>query len=304
MKHNLKVTVLLLFSFILAQFVGLFVMSHYIQISEVDGTRFVEYKEVPFVGPPPEVNQTLSFIPIVIAVLAGTAIIFIIMKLNRPEIFRYWVSLVVFLTLTISFFAVISTLFSNVFSGFPGGPIFLAVLLAGFITFFKLFRPNIFAHNISEIFIYGGIATIFVPLLNLVSVTILLLLISLYDAIAVWKSKHMITLAKFQADSRAFSGLMIPYGAEVAKPKKRKKALLSFGTAKTAILGGGDIAFPLMFAGVVMKNYGLMTAFLIPVFVTIALALLLLKGKEDRFYPAMPVLTAGCFAGFLAILLL
>ncbi len=304
MKHNLKVTVLLLFSFILAQFVGLFVMSHYIQISEVDGTRFVEYKEVPFVGPPPEVNQTLSFIPIVIAVLAGTAIIFIIMKLNRPEIFRYWVSLVVFLTLTISFFAVISKLFGTpVFSRFPGGPIFLAVLLAGIITFFKLFRPNIFAHNISEIFIYGGIATIFVPLLNLVSVTILLLLISLYDAIAVWKSKHMITLAKFQAESKAFSGLMIPYGAEV-KPKKRKKALLSFGTEKTAILGGGDIAFPLMFAGVVMKNYGLMKAFLVPVFVTIALALLLFKGREDRFYPAMPVLTAGCLAGFLAILLL
>ena len=47
--------------------------------------------------------------------------------------------------------------------------------------------------------------------LTLKQASILLVLISIYDMIAVWKSKHMITLAKFQLDTKSFAGLAMNY---------------------------------------------------------------------------------------------
>jgi presenilin-like A22 family membrane protease len=120
----------------------------------------------------------------------------------------------------------------------------------------------------------------------------------------------MVTLAKFQTKSKVFAGLMLPYKRKtIAKERKHKTTSKSLSLA---VLGGGDIGFPLIFAGVVMKNLMLtdlqFTSFLktltIPVFVTIALIFLLIKGKKDKFYPAMPYLTLGCVVGYLIILLL
>ena len=74
---------------------------------------------------------------------------------------------------------------------------------------------------------------------------------------------------------------------------------------RTAILGGGDIAFPLLFSGVILKttaNY--LNPLIITIFAAIALLLLLMKGEKDKFYPAMPFLSLGCFIGYAVVLLL
>ena len=66
--------------------------------------------------------------------------------------------------------------------------------------------------------------------------------------------------------------------------------------SSSAILGGGDVAFPLIFAGVILKysaNY--FHALTITLGATIALTTLLLYSKKDKFYPAMPFISAGCF---------
>ena len=81
---------------------------------------------------------------------------------------------------------------------------------------------------------------------------------------------------------------------------------------KTAVLGGGDIGFPLIFAGVVMKGLmltnselaGFLKALIIPIFSALALLVLLTESKKDRFYPAMPFLTIGCLAGYIVLLLI
>ena len=82
---------------------------------------------------------------------------------------------------------------------------------------------------------------------------------------AVWKSKHMIKLAKFQSDAKIFTGLLVPY-------KEKKKE--SF-----AMLGGGDMAFPLLFSGVILSSVGAI-ALIIPFIVTLSLFLLLYFGKN------------------------
>ena len=85
------------------------------------------------------------------------------------------------------------------------------------------------------------------------------------------------------------------------------------GTKSGAILGGGDIAFPLIFSGVVMdwtitqgtsQMLALYQTLAVTIGATAALTLLFVFAKKDSYYPAMPFLSAGCLFGFAIVWLL
>lgn len=296
MKHTLKITLILVFIFLISQIVGLAITNKYIDHKAIVETGKVTFKALPYNVARPLVKESTSFTYIIAAVLIGTFLVFLLMKFKKVVWWKAWFFLSVWLVLTVSFASVLK---QN-----------LALFLALALAIWKVFKPNIIIHNLTEIFIYGGLAAIFVPMMNIFAGIMLLLLISVYDMIAVWKSKHMIKLAKFQTSSKVFAGLLIPY----AKKKKTKKKIPKIKVpvkVKKAILGGGDIGFPLIFAGIVMKKLmlnniiviGFLKALIIPFIVSIALLLLFIKGKEDRFYPAMPFLSIGCIIGYLIIAL-
>ncbi|PIY60571.1 hypothetical protein COY95_01095, partial [Candidatus Woesearchaeota archaeon CG_4_10_14_0_8_um_filter_47_5] len=220
----------------------------------------------------------------------GTALLFVLVKFHKINLWKAWFFLSVFVCLTFAFGAFVGDIIA------AGAALVFALL--------KIYRPNVVVHNFTELFLYGGLAAIFVPILNLPAIVILLVMISVYDAFAVWKSKHMITLAKFQTKAKMFAGLSIPYALnkplfpEFGAGGKRK----SQPTA--AILGGGDIAFPLLFAGVVMKQVGFLESLVVPLFASLALLVLLIYGRKGKFYPAMPFFSIGCALGYAAVLLI
>ena len=255
MKHNLKIISILLGLFLVAQFIGLLVTNSYIQVDEL-----------PLGIERPEIDEKTSFVPIFIFILIATALVLVLLRFKLFRLWRLWFFLSVFFCLTVSFAAFIADMFA----------VILGVVLAGW----KLFKPNVIIHNLTELFVYGALAAIFAPLLSIYSVIILLLLISVYDYIAVCKTKHMIKMAKSQEKAKVFAGLLIPYGKNAA------------------ILGGGDIGFPLLFSGVVMQHFsfGLLNwqVYLVPVFAALGLLTLFLWGDGKKFYPAMPFITAGC----------
>jgi presenilin-like A22 family membrane protease len=142
-------------------------------------------------------------------------------------------------------------------------------------------------------------------LFNIVSGIVLLVLIAVYDAYAVWKSKHMITLAKSQAKAKMFSGLLIPYQIGRSKKKLPKvQKIKKKVKIRTAMLGGGDIGFPLIFAGIILKELGLWQSLVIPFFAAAALGILFWKADEKKFYPAMPFIGAGCLIGLGVVMLI
>lgn len=291
MKHSAEVTAILISLFFLAQVIGLVVVNSYIGEKTAEpatGEINITWKELPTVGgvrlERPQVQESRSYIMIAIAIAVGTVLIFFLMRLRNPAIWKLWFFLALLLTLTISFGAFIGAT--------------LAFILALALSIMRIMRPGLIVQNLTELFVYGGLAAIFVPIVDTFSAFMLLLIISIYDMYAVWQSKHMIKLAEFQAKARIFAGLLIPYSLPNAKGKGKKLAKV-----RTAILGGGDIGFPLIFAGAIMKTVGLWKAMIIPVFVSIALALLLTKGKPNKFYPAMPFLSMGCIAGYAAVML-
>lgn len=303
MKHTLKVTLVLVLFFFLAQFVGLLIIRQYIDSQQSIKTQNIVMKPLPYGFERPEIqNQSASFIYITLAILFGTVLVLFLIKFNKPYIWKYWFFATVWLTLSISFAAFINSL--------------VAAFLALVVSVLKLFKPNVIIQNLSEVFIYGGLAAVFVPIINLFAAFMLLIVISIYDFVAVFKTGHMIKLAKFQSKSKVFAGLLIPYekGKIIingeAKLTAHAKPSKQLAKKSVAVLGGGDIGFTLIFAGVVMKGLMLheteLSAFLktliIPIIVSIALLVLLFKGQQNKFYPAMPVLSLGCLVGYLIVL--
>ncbi|MFH1511440.1 MAG: presenilin family intramembrane aspartyl protease [Candidatus Woesearchaeota archaeon] len=297
MKHTVAVTLILVAVFFCAQVVGLLVTNQYIDHAATAATGNITFTSLPYDIERPPVEESSSFLYIITAILIATALILLLIKFNKPMFWKVWFFLAVVVCLTISFGAFFGQMFSLAVS------IILALV--------KIFKPNAIVHNFTEIFIYGGLAAIFVPIMNVFAAVMLLILISIYDMYAVWKSGHMVKLAKFQSDAKVFAGLFIPYRKAPARlPGKTAKMVKT--ESRNAVLGGGDIGFPLLFAGVLMKNLmvnntlilGFLKAMIIPVFAATALLILLIKAKQDRFYPAMPFITAGCFFGWLVLSLI
>ncbi len=292
MKHSFPITIILLAIFLLSQFVGIAIVYSYIDPVKTQETGQTEFKDLP-IGERPPLKEETSYIPVIIAILIGTGVLLLLIKLNWILVWKFWFLLAVVIALGVAFSAFI--------------PAIIAFVIAAILGIWKIFRPNLWIQNFTELFIYGGLAAIFSPLFNLWSVSILLVLIAGYDAYAVWKSQHMVALAKSQMKAKIFAGLLIPY-------QKGKLLLRSAGktvtlaekhpgrhTRRTAILGGGDLGFPLIFAGVVLKEIGLWQSLLIPFFALAGLAWLLFIAHEKKFYPAMPFIAAGCFVGLAAV---
>lgn len=306
MKHTPRVTFYLLCMFVLAQLIGVGVLNAYIDpIASAETGTTVMRQEMEVAGveiQPPPVEETFSFIYIAFAILFGTGLVFLIMYFGQQRLWKAWFFLATLLTVSIALAAFI--------------PSWTAFFVSLIIATIRVYRPHIIAHNLSELLTYGGLAAIFVPIMNLVSALGLLIFISLYDMYAVWHSKHMIKLAQYQTSTKLFAGLLLPYdeqgivsspsalgslGKQTSTIPVSKKTVKKPSSIHTAILGGGDIGFPLFFIGVVLKLYGLVPALLIIPFVTAALALLFYHSEKGKFYPAMPFVSMGCLIGLRAV---
>ena len=123
---------------------------------------------------------------------------------------------------------------------------------------------------------------------------------------AVWKSGIMQKMAKYQINKlKIFSGFFVPYLSKQMRTKikgwkktmkktelKKKKIKINI-----AILGGGDIIFPIITAGVMLKTLGLGSAILVILGATLGLGYLFFFSEKKKFYPAMPFITGGILVG-------
>ncbi len=306
MKHSWQVSAALLCIFLAAQVIGLFVVHSYIDAAASEaatkeaGQPVVIYQDLPYGFERPDIAPGISYLFIGAAVIIGTLLLLLIIKFRKLSLWKVWYFLAITIALTISLASFL--------------PKAAAAMISITVAFFRVFKPNVLAHNLAELFIYGGLAAIFVPIMNIKSASILLIIIAVYDFIAVFHLKHMITLAKFQTSNRIFAGLFVPkqlsmksaFSPIAASSTAENKLLQHQKSEKEsysdsgsyAIVGGGDVAFPLLFAGTLLPVFGFYKTLIIPVFAAAALLLLLAIGRKEKFYPAMPFIAAGCFIGY------
>jgi len=288
--------------FLVTQLIGLFVVNHYLSPDN----------ELPFGFQQPEVEKQSEysglFFSIIMAFVIAIALIFFLMKLRIEIVLRLWFFFVVVLALSLSIFTL-----TNSFEKFVLGIPIIAVLIALPFAIVKIFGRNFLVHNFTELLIYPGIAAVFVPLLNVYTVIVLLILISLYDMWAVWHSGIMQKMVKYHMNKlKLFPGFFVPYMSKHTKKKikmwksslkkselKKKKVAVNL-----AILGGGDVVFPIITAGVMLKTLGLTSALFVIFGAIIGLGYLFSITEKKKFYPAMPFITGGILIGLLLSYLL
>ena len=287
MKHNIKIIAILLGMFILTQFIGLYVTNHYSQ----------EGHKLPFGMDTPKIEKETDFYKIfpsiIFAFVIAVGLLFLLNKFDAAFILKLWFFIVVVIALGISF--------NSVLDRFTYSAI-MAIIIALPLAFVKVYKRSFLVHNATELFIYPGIAAVFVPILNVTTIILLLILISIYDMWAVWKSEIMQKMARYQINKlNIFGGFFIPYMPKKSKVKFQslKKSEMKKKNIKVnlAILGGGDVIFPIIAAGVFMSQFGLLPALMVTLGATLGLSYLFFFSKKEKFYPAMPFISVGIFLG-------
>ncbi|MBT3451243.1 hypothetical protein HN448_04710, partial [archaeon] len=183
MKHNQTITFLLLGLFLVTQLLGLVILNEYINYEQTELEGMLVMNALP-IGESPDFEQNSSYIPILLMVFLGTAIFFLVIKF---KLFIFW-KFAFLMASILAISASIGAFFNQAIS----------IIVATILGVWKIFKSNPIVHNVTEILIYPGIAVILIPVFNLTSISILLVAISIYDAYAVWQSKHMVKMAKAQ----------------------------------------------------------------------------------------------------------
>ena len=307
MKHTKKITIIILALFLITQFIGLFVINQYSSQRVINGqvvnvtAKILPYGMQP--QPPQTSNPNSAFGSILISFILAIIILYALTHIKAKRVMKTWFFIVTILALGITFTAILPNV---------GYAPWIGLALAIPLAISKVYRRGILSHNLSELLIYPGIAAVFVPLINLRWAIVLLLVISAYDMWAVWKVKIMQKMAKYQMEEvKVFGGLFIPYVDKKQKEKlkklrkqiKEKKITKEQAEKKgvkvnAAILGGGDMAFPLVVAGVVLKTWGFWPATAIIIGALVGLGGLLTFSKKKP-YPAMPFISAGIFVAMI-----
>ncbi|MDD3263331.1 MAG: presenilin family intramembrane aspartyl protease [Candidatus Nanoarchaeia archaeon] len=345
MKHQIKTTIFLVILFFIIQIFGVYLSSTTMTFSTNDkGEKVIEYDELNsgFVREQMDVWQAI--INILIGMFLGTIILIFLLKNKKTKMWKGWISVGIFLTM----FITISEL-TNYYYG-----IFLSV----FLTYMKIKRNNFLINSLTEILIYPSFAILFSDIINIKSALFLLFIISIYDYIAVFKSKHMVFMAKEITNNKLFMGIMMPtkiskksfFDGSFFKKNANENTNVNANVKNenlelnnlskvlnnnnndddnnnnnndddnnnlnneienknkddlgVAILGGGDIAFPLLFNVAILKTFGLFPAFLSSLIVSIGLFIFFMFTRKGKFYPAIPPLTISCVISLLIIWIL
>ncbi|MCU0630935.1 MAG: presenilin family intramembrane aspartyl protease [Methanoregulaceae archaeon] len=245
---------------------------------------------------PASVFNPLIFIAIL---LAFTAVLLVLLKYRYRKMIEAIIAISIFFTFVYIFSSIVTVFTSNEILA-----IVLPLVLSGLAIALLVLFPEWYVIDTLGILIAAGAASIFGISLGIVPVLILLVLLAVYDAISVYKTKHMITLAEGVVEMKTPILFVIP--------KKASYSYIRDGVGKIGegergafIMGMGDLIMPAILvvsANMFLKSGGLMYIN-IPALGTIigslaGLVVLLWFVNKGKPQAGLPPLNGGAIIGF------
>ena len=192
-----------------------------------------------------------------------------------------------------------------VFTVFWGGilllsvwiPDLIAVIAMSVLVFWWWRWPSVFIQDVCVVLGIVGISSLLGLSFNPETVIFFLIVFSIYDVIAVYKTKHMIEIAKEMISSKAILALVVPSNASGLR--EGLEGIMVRG--KFLILGGGDIAFPLLLC-CSMVPFGLLKSVIVALFSLIGLSAsfwIFILQKKQKPIPALPPVALLSILGYL-----
>jgi presenilin-like A22 family membrane protease len=176
-------------------------------------------------------------------------------------------------------------------------PIFVSTLLIGILIIWWIKKPTILIHDALMILGLAGVGSFLGLEFFPSEVVMLLFTFSIYDFIAVYKTKHMVAMAKDMIENNVILGFIIPKDLKYFKDNVDKVK----PNGNFMILGGGDVIFPNLLLASVIPS-GILRAMLVYLFSFLGMFLsywLFSRQEEVEPIPALPPIAFLSIVGYL-----
>ena len=250
-----------------------------------------------------DINDPVNILMIIVIMLIVTVSILLIAKYWKDKIIQIIILFAVGYT---SFYAFFLPVLTIIFSVYQYITVIFSIIFAVFLVFTLYKYPEWYVIDISGIIIGVGAIIIFGISLGILLVLILLIALAVYDAISVYKTKHMIDLADTVMDLKLPVLLVIPKkrGYSLLKETKRLKEKIKEGEEREAFfMGLGDIVMPGILVAAVYSQIAAPQGFLIAIGTIIGIIIgftilmtFVLKGKPQA---GLPCLCGGAIIGYI-----
>jgi len=240
--------------------------------------RLVNLAPEIFDGPKVPLWQTL------LAFAIGTILILVALKYFRRGIFFH-------IFFSFALFLGIQLIFSMIM------PFIFSLTVALVLIILRYVYPRVWIQNLVLTIGLSGLAISLGLNIRWITVLALLSILSLYDIIAVYKTKHMVKMAEGLIARKVFPALVVPgdfstLNTKLTKVEKGKGFMF---------LGSGDLAFPLLFCvSVLPLGLSKTIACAIGGFLGIIVSFLIFNlQKKRKSLPALPPIVLCSILGFL-----
>jgi len=239
----------------------------------------------------------------VVLILAFTAFLLLIIKLGRQWVIQVIIGLVIISTLYF--------VYSSVLLGLSDSGWLIAIGATAATAFFLFYYPEWYVIDLVGILIGAGAAAIFGISFAVLPALVLLVALGIYDFVAVYETKHMITLAEGVVDSKLPVLFVLPRNRGYSHMKWSREASQASGEEKLEkreafFMGLGDAVIPtvLVISANTFLNAPMFGLINIPALGAaigtlvgyVGLMLLVLKGKPQA---GLPFLNSGAIVGLL-----
>ena len=241
---------------------------------------------------------------IFIGIMLGfTALMLLLIRYDMKKVIGAVIGISLFLTFVYIFMAIVYSL-----AGETEYATIIVFVLAILSTVLLYKYPEWYIIDGLGILIGAGVAAIFGASLEILPVIILLILLAVYDAISVYKTKHMITLAEGVMDLKTPILFVIPKRRDYSFIKEGIGKLESGGERSAFIIGMGDMIMPsilVVSANVFLQGWRLGGMINLPALGAIAgslagMVVLLYFVMSGKPQAGLPPLNGGTILGFLA----
>lgn len=195
----------------------------------------------------------------------------------------------------LALFIGIQTVFGAILSGS------LPTVLAIIFILLRIFSPTVLVHNLTVMLAIAGASAALGLSIGPLVAAVLLSILSVYDIIAVYKTKHMVKMAKEMAQRGALFAFVIP---EKISDIRAHIGGVKPGEEKFFMLGGGDVALPLLLV-ISTVPQGIKQSLIVAAFAFLGFLftyILFSSQKVRRPMPALPPIALATILGYIVTL--
>lgn len=231
-------------------------------------------------------------------IIAMTLIILLIAKYWKKQLIQFIILGAVGYTSFYVFFPLLALIISGWW------PLILSIVFAVILTLVLFKYPEWYIIDACGVIVGAGAIAIFGISLDVFLVLILLIVLAIYDAISVYKTKHMIDLADTVMDLKLPVLLVVPkvrHYSLIKETKSLKEKLKEGEEREAFFMGLGDVVMPGILVAAIYHNInnGLPIALSVILGTLVGFVILMIFVMKGKPQAGLPCLCGGAILGYI-----